>query len=90
MTPLQAQGMEMNTPAPPGTLAVEVAPVKQGPIAEVIRYSGQAVGFTVQDVNPRGTGVITWMPYYVGDRVKKGEVLARLDEYIAKVDGLKR
>jgi RND family efflux transporter MFP subunit len=79
MTPLEAQGMEMNTPAPPGTLAVEVARVSRGPVSETIRYSGQAIGYTVQDVTPRGTGIITWMPYYVGDVVKKGEILARLD-----------
>lgn len=79
MTPLEAQGMEMNTPAPPGALAVEVASVTAGSISDVIRYSGQAIGYTVQDVNPRVTGVIDWMPFYVGDRVKKGQILARLD-----------
>lgn len=79
MTPIEAQVMEMNTPAPPGTTAVQLAEVKRGPIAEVVRYTGQAVGFVEQDVVPRVTGVIVAMPVYVGDRVKKGQVLARLD-----------
>ncbi|MGI8923326.1 MAG: efflux RND transporter periplasmic adaptor subunit [Fimbriimonadales bacterium] len=79
MTPIEAQVMEMNTPAPPGTTAVQLATVRRGPISETVRYTGQAVGFVEQDVNPRGTGVIVWMPYYVGDKVKKGQVLARLD-----------
>ena len=79
MTPLEAQVMEMNTPAPPGSTAVQLATVTRGPIAETVRYTGQAVGFVEQDVIPRGTGVIVWMPYYVGDKVKKGQILARLD-----------
>lgn len=79
MTPIEAQVMEMNTPPPPGTTAVELAPVKKGRIAETVTYSGQAVGFVEQDVVPRVTGTILDMPVYVGDRVKKGQVLARLD-----------
>ena len=79
MTPLEAQGMEMNTPAPAGSTAVRLAVVTRGPITETVRFTGQAVGFVEQDVIPRGTGVIVWMPFYVGDKVKKGQVLARLD-----------
>ena len=79
MTPLEAQVMEMNTPAPPGSTAVQLATVTRGSIAETVRYTGQAVGFVEQDVIARGTGVIVWMPFYVGDKVKKGQVLARLD-----------
>jgi RND family efflux transporter MFP subunit len=79
MTPIEAQVMEMNTPAPPGTTAVELAKVERGNVAETVTYTGQAVGFVEQDVNPRVSGVIVSMPHYVGDRVKKGQVLARLD-----------
>lgn len=79
MTPMQAQGMQMETPPPPGTHAVLLATVQRGSIVDTIRYSGQAVGFVEQAVSPRVTGVITFMPFYVGNRVKKGDVLARLD-----------
>lgn len=79
MTPIEAQVMEMNTPAPPGATAVELGNVERGSIAETVRYSGQAVGFVEQDVNARGTGVIVSMPLYVGAKVRKGQVLARLD-----------
>jgi RND family efflux transporter MFP subunit len=79
MTPIEAQVMEMNTPAPAGTSAVQLATVRRGPIGETASYSGQVVGFVEQDVNARVTGAIVWMPYYVGDKVKKGQVLARLD-----------
>ncbi len=79
MTPLEAQVMEMNTPAPPGSTAVQLATATRGQLSETVTYTGQAAGFVEQDVIPRGTGVIIWMPYYVGDKVKKGQVLARLD-----------
>src|SRR5690606_15227500 len=77
MTPLEAQGMEMSMPAPPGTAAVELATVRRGPVQSRVRYTGQAVGYIEQDVYPRVTGNLLWMPFYAGDRVKKGQLLAR-------------
>lgn len=79
MTPLEAQVMEMNTPAPPGSTAVQLAQVQEGEIAARVRYTGQAVGFVEQDVVPRVAGTIVSMPVYVGEKVNKGQVLARLD-----------
>jgi HlyD family secretion protein len=78
-TPLEAQVMEMHTPAPPGTSAVELATAVRQPISETVRYTGQAVGFVEQDVVPRVTGTVVSMSVYVGDLVKKGQMLARLD-----------
>ncbi|MBI5706446.1 MAG: efflux RND transporter periplasmic adaptor subunit [Armatimonadetes bacterium] len=79
MTPMEAQVMEMNTPAPEGSLPVRLGKVESKPFQATVTYSGQAVGFIEQDVVPRVTGAIVWMPLYVGDRVVKGQVLARLD-----------
>ncbi len=79
MTPLEAQVMEMNMPAPPGTLAVETVPVKRGKVEASVRYAGQAVAYQEQPLYPRTEGIIEWMPFYVGDPVSKGEVVARLD-----------
>ena len=79
MTPLEAQGMEMNMPAPSGTLPVELATVTRGAIASTVRYTGQAVGYIEQDVYPRVPGVMEWMPFYAGDKVKRGQLLAKLD-----------
>ncbi|MCB8933740.1 MAG: efflux RND transporter periplasmic adaptor subunit [Chthonomonadaceae bacterium] len=79
MTPLEAQVMDMSTPAPPGMTAVRLGDVTRGPLAETVTYTGQAVGYVEQDVNARVGGVIVWMPFYVGDAVKKDQVLARLD-----------
>lgn len=79
MTPIEAQAMEMNTPAPEGTLAVTLAKVGRRAFAPTVTYTGQAVGDVEQDVVPRVGGTIEWMPFYVGDQVKKGQLLARLD-----------
>ena len=79
MTPIQAQAMEMEMPAPEGALPVELATVTRGEVQNTVRYTGQAVGFLEQDVYPRVPGTLETMPFYAGDRVKKGQVLARLD-----------
>jgi len=79
MTPLEAQVMNMNEPAPEGTLPVQLATVQMKPFATTVSYTGQAAGFVEQEVVPRVTGSIVWMPYYTGDKVHKGQVLARLD-----------
>lgn len=79
MTPLEAQGMEMNTPAPPGTAPVQLATVTRGPIDSAVTYTGQAAGFYEQDVVARVRGVIVDMPCYIGDHVVKGQILGHLD-----------
>jgi RND family efflux transporter MFP subunit len=79
MTPIEAQVMEMNMPAPSGAAPVELASVERGTVENTVRYTGQAVANVEQDVYPRVTGSITWMPFYAGDRVKEGQLLARLD-----------
>lgn len=79
MTPLEAQGMEMNMPAPVGATAVELATVRLSPLQSTVRYTGQAVGYSEQDVYSRVTGNLLWMPFYAGDKVKRGQLLARLD-----------
>ncbi len=79
MTPFEAQGMEMELPAPAGSAPVELATVRRGSIANTVRYMGQAVGFVEQDVTPRIVGTITEITVYVGDRVRRGQILARLD-----------
>jgi RND family efflux transporter MFP subunit len=79
MTPIQAQSMEMDVPAPPGAVPVELGGVDRGTVENVVTYSGQAVGWDEQDVSPRVQGVILEMPVYVGTRVTAGQVVARLD-----------
>lgn len=90
MTPLEAQGMEMNMPAPPGALAVRVEPVQRGTVEEAVRYAGQAVAYQEQPVYPRTEGIVEWMPFYVGDRVHAGQTVARLDVSQLKPEQLER
>lgn len=79
MTPIEAQAMEMNTPAPSGAAPVTLAEVTRGSVESTVRYTGQAVGFNEQDVSARTQGWLTWMPFYNGQKVTAGEVVARLD-----------
>ena len=79
MTPLEAQGMEMSMPAPVGATAVELATVRLNPLRSTVRYTGQAVGLNEQEVYARVTGNLIWMPFYTGDQVRRGQLLARLD-----------
>ncbi len=79
MDPIEAQIMEMNTPAPEGSFAVELQKVQLRSFGPSIDYPGQVVGFNEQNLVSRVTGTILWMPLYVGDPVKKGQLLARLD-----------
>ena len=79
MTPVEAQAMEMELPAPPNPAPVEMATVREGSLESTVRYSGQAVGYSETVAAARGAGWIDWMPFYVGDRLRKGQVVARLD-----------
>lgn len=89
MTPQEAQAADMtNMPAPVGLVAVSLAEVERGTVDTTLRYSGTALGFAEQEITPRTQGWITWMPFYAGDRVRKGQLLAKLDtrELQARVD----
>ncbi len=79
MTPIESQAMEMNTPAPEGTHTVDLVEVVNQRFGTTVSYAGQAVGFVEHDVVARVSGAIVDMPLYVGDRVSKGQVVARLD-----------
>mgnify|MGYP005849812675 CR=1 FL=1 len=79
MTPIEAQAMEMATPPPPGVAPVTVARVDRGTVEQTVTYVGQVAGWVEQDIYARVSGWIVDMPVYVGTRVRKGDLLARLD-----------
>lgn len=80
MTPIDAQAADMtNMPPPSGAVPVELATVVRGSISETLRVAGTAVGFTEQDIAPRAPGVLQQVLVYPGDKVVKGQLLARLD-----------
>jgi len=75
-------------PAPPGQGPVALATVEAAPVLAAVRYTGSAVGYVEQDIYPRVSGWITWMPFYAGDPIRKNQLLAKLDtrEYQSRVD----
>ncbi|MCS6775660.1 MAG: efflux RND transporter periplasmic adaptor subunit [Chloroherpetonaceae bacterium] len=79
MTPIEAQAMDMDLPAPYGTAPVELAPVRRGRIAQTVRYAGQAVGYVEAEVNARVEGIVKGVHVYVGEAVRPGQLLAHLD-----------
>lgn len=80
MTPMDAQAADMtNMPPPSGTTPVELAIVTRGSITSTLRTAGTAAGFTEQDIAARAPGVLQQVLVYPGDKVSKGQLLARLD-----------
>ncbi|MBC8138543.1 MAG: efflux RND transporter periplasmic adaptor subunit [Fibrella sp.] len=80
LTPVDAQAMDMSyMPPPPGFAPVELATVSRGGVESSVRYTATAAGFTEQPVYSRVTGTLLAMPFYAGDPVKKGQLLARMD-----------
>ncbi len=64
-----------NTPFP-----VTLASVDRGPITGTVVYTGSVAPYNEEDIYPRVTGRIVEMSVYPGDRVEKGQVVARLDD----------
>jgi multidrug resistance efflux pump len=81
MSVIEAQAMDMTAMrAPKGTVPVGTEAVKPRDFAPGVTYTGTVVAYTDQDVFPRVVGTIVSMPVYPGDRVKPGQLLAKLDE----------
>jgi len=74
--------------APVATGPVVLVMVERGQVQGSVRYSGTAVGYVEQEIFPRVTGTLLWMPFYAGDRIRKGQLLAKLDsrEYQSRMD----
>jgi len=80
MTVLESLAMDMSAmTAPVGRVPVATEKAKRGPIEAVITYTGSVLPFTEEEVYPRVTGRILEMPYYPGDRLQAGQVVAKLD-----------
>src|SRR5205807_882083 len=80
MSVMDAQAMDMTVMKPPlGAVPVAAMAAKRQTIDSTVSYTGSAVAFVDQDVSPRVTGTLVWMPFYPGQRVKRGDLVARLD-----------
>ena len=71
--------MDMSTQAAPGTVAVLTESVQAAPFLASASYTGSVVPDLEEDVYPRVTGRLMLMPFYPGDRITPGQVVARLD-----------
>ncbi len=79
MTPLEAQGMQMEIGTSADASPVELYRVTSSNRGAEITASGQILPGDEELISPRVTGTLTWMPLYVGDKVTAGQIVARLD-----------
>jgi multidrug efflux pump subunit AcrA (membrane-fusion protein) len=89
MSVVEALAMEMEAMKPPeGVLPVATEIVKPCPFEVAVTYTGTVAPLNEELVIARVTGRLTWMPYYAGDRIRKGQLVAKLDnaggEYAAR------
>ncbi len=75
----QSAFMDMSAQAAPGTIAVGAETVHAGPFQSTVSYTGTVVPDSEEDIYPRVMGRLISMPFYPGDRVTAGQVVARLD-----------
>ncbi len=82
MTVIEAQSMDMgamSATTPVGSLPVAAETVERTEFAPTVTYTGSVVAYNDMDIYPRVTGVLTAVTVYPGDRVRAGQVVARLD-----------
>lgn len=76
----------------PSKLPVETALVKAGSISTSLTYTGTVVSNNDATISSKVMGRITSLPVKEGDMVKKGDILAVIDdsEYAGKIDTLRQ
>src|SRR5918994_6137413 len=79
--------VEATTPAPaPSVVTVRTVTAEEREVHTIVRATGTLVADESSDVTPQVSGQVIETPVDVGDRVKTGQVLVRLD---ARDAGLK-
>ncbi len=72
--------MDMDAMKPaPSAVAVATEIVSPTPFEETASYTGTVLPDLEEDIYPRVMGRLTYMPFYPGQHVQAGEVVARLD-----------
>jgi RND family efflux transporter MFP subunit len=71
--------MDMKVRMPPGAVPVQTDTAREREFTGEVTYTGNADAFNDIAIYPRTTGWVKDLYVYAGDRVKTGQVLARLD-----------
>ncbi len=80
MTVVEAQAMDMTVNGTPvGAMPVAVEKVSPRLFAPTVTYTGSVVAYNDSEIYPRVMGTLTAVYVYPGDRIKAGQVVARLD-----------
>lgn len=77
---LSAPRIDMTMSPIAGPVAVTVAPAVKGEIHSTVTYTGTVTPLFEVTIYPRTTGWLERILVDIGDRVKKGQVLVRLDK----------
>lgn len=77
---ITAPRLEMTMSSVVGRIAVVAEPAKVGAIQRKVTYTGSVSSFQEVIVYPRVEGWVTAFKLYEGDYVRRGEVVARLDQ----------
>jgi len=78
-TVLESATMDMSAQAAPGTTAVATEIVHAAPFQASASYTGTVAADAEEDIYPRVTGRLIFMPFYPGDHIAPGQVVAHLD-----------
>lgn len=85
----EAMTMDMSSMKPVrGAVPVKTERAQCGPFTAKVTYTGTVVALNDEDIYPRVTGRIVSMPVYVGDEVRPGQLVVRLDD--AELSGRER
>jgi RND family efflux transporter MFP subunit len=80
MTVIEAQAMDMSQSGTPlGSIPVATEKITRRLFAPTVTYTGSVAAYNDAEVYPRVAGTLLALTVYPGDRVRAGQVVARLD-----------
>lgn len=79
MTPLEGQTMSMDMLPPPGALPITAYTVRRRLFVPKADFPATVASSQDTVIASRVPGILVWMPLYPGDRVHKGQLIARID-----------
>jgi RND family efflux transporter MFP subunit len=73
-------GASQGTGAPAGTVAVEIAPIVEGPIVDLGLFSGTIIPKSQFVIAPKVSGKLKKLYVDIGDRLRNGDLVAQLED----------